>query len=124
MGEGGSLAGNAGGAGAVHRPVAHYLAILVLIHGGRGGAGGGFTGVYKGLQTVLFPVQQPEAAPAHTGRIGFDHRQGSCHGHGRIEGITALLENVEPGFCSQRVGAGHRVLARPGRLGGNGDQQQ
>ena len=124
MHKGGGLAGDAGGAGAVQGPVTDHLAVAILVHGGDGRIRGGFPGVHEGLQTVTLPVQQPEAAAAHAGRVGLHHRQGCRHGDGGVVGIAAFREDLHAGVGGQWVSTRYRVLARPGGLGGDGDQQQ
>ena len=70
--------------------------------------------------------QQKETAAAQTGAIGFGYRQGSRHGHSRVEGIAAGGEGFQAGDGGGRVGTGHQRLLREldGRFGADAAAQQ
>ena len=115
----GHRAGRAHGQRASGAQAGYYVALLVEVHVAGSASGGGFAEVEAAGRAVAVVVEQ-EAAAAHVARHGQHHGQGKLHGHSRIIGITAPLQNQGANFRGFGVGRNHHGVvgqARRGRFG-------
>ena len=97
---------DAGGQGAGERQIRHHVTVVVEKHVPGGGKRRPLAPVHHDLEAVIAPVQQPEAAAAETGAVGFHHGQRGADRHRGIEGIAARGEDVHAGPGGERMGAG------------------
>src|SRR5690606_7679848 len=102
--KGGRLAGNAGSAGAINGTVAVNAAIGIQIVITVGGRRCGFPGIDKTVAVFTGVIEQPEAATADAGAVGFYHPKTGSHGNGGVHGVTTGSENIQPGLSGERMG--------------------
>src|SRR5690606_14571209 len=106
--KGGRLAGNTRSAGAINGTVAVNAAIGVQIVITVSSRRCRFAGIDKTVAVFTGVIEQPEAATAKTGAVGFHHAQAGGHRNGGIHGVAAGGENIQPSLSGERMGTGHR----------------
>src|SRR5690606_37616011 len=106
--KGGWLAGNTRSAGAVDGAITINAAIGVQIVITVSSRRCGFPGIDKTVAVFTGVIEQPEAAAADAGAVGFYHPKTGSHGNGGVHGVTTGSENIQPGLSGERMGTGHR----------------
>src|SRR5690606_8290122 len=106
--KGGWLAGNTGGAGAVDGAITINAAIGIQIVITVSSRRCRFAGIDKTEAVFTGVIEQPEAATADAGAVGFYHPKTGGHRNGGIHGVATGSENIQPGLSGERMGTGHR----------------
>jgi hypothetical protein len=103
--------GNGCGERAVHRLARDDLAFGVEEHAGVCGKWCAFARIHEEVAIIYRPVEKIKAPAPDPGGVGFDDREGSRHGDGRIECITARLDDFLTCRGGQGMGRGDRGFA-------------
>src|SRR5690606_21414599 len=99
------LAGNAGGERGLRGTFAYDVTLLVEEHVARRRERRDLACIDHDLETVRGSMQQPKATATQTGAARLDDRECGADRHRGVEGVAALLQDLEPGSSCELMRA-------------------